>query len=185
MISLIFLGNTVLTVCLYVIILRLWMQRVRVNFDFPFTQFIVRITQPVIAPLRRLIPSIGRIDTATWVIFYVVAIIKVIFLFRFKVINAPLWNSAYLWYAVAVMAHAIGHLLFWLLFFRALLSWISRGQSSADQLLAQLTEPLVAPIRRVVPPIGMIDISFMIVIFILIFLNLFANDIFGNFWLML
>jgi YggT family protein len=185
MMSLIFLGRAIFTICLYVLILRLWMQRVRVNFYNPFTQFIVRITQPVIGPMRRLIPSIGSVDTATWVLFYVVALLKIMFIFRFEGIDAPLWSPYYLLFALAAMAHAIGHLLFWLLLFRAILSWISRGQSVADELLTQLTEPLIAPIRRIVPPLGMIDISFMIFVFVLMFLNLFAIGLLGNLWLVL
>ncbi|KDN10105.1 MAG: YggT family protein [Gilliamella sp.] len=185
MTSLYFLGNTILTVCLYVLILRLWMQRVRVNFYNPFTQFIVRITQPVIGPLRKVIPSIKQIDTATWVLLYFVAVIKIIFISYYGMINESIWTSKYLLYAIAVIAHAFGHLLFWLLLFRAILSWVSRGQSNADELLAQLTEPLIAPIRRIVPPLGMIDISFMIFVFILMFLNMLAVDVFGYLWIVL
>lgn len=185
MASLFFLGKTILTVCLYIIILRLWMQRTRVNFYNPFTQFIVRITQPVIGRLRRVIPSIGRFDTATWIILYLIAVIKIMFVFGYGTINGPFWSIDYLFFAIAAIVHAFGHLLFWLLLFRAILSWISRGQSVADELLDQLTEPLIAPIRRVVPPIGIIDISFMIVVFILIFLNMFAYDILGILWILL
>ncbi|OCG22903.1 MULTISPECIES: YggT family protein [unclassified Gilliamella] len=185
MTSLYFLGNTVLTVCLYVLILRLWMQQVRVNFYNPFTQFIVRITQPIIGPLRKIIPSIGRIDTATWLLLYLFSLIKIIFIFYYKTTNTPIWSADYLFLAIAAMVHALGHLLFWLLLFRAILSWVSRGPSNADELLAQLTEPLIAPIRRIVPPIGMIDISFMIFVFILMFLNMFAIDLFGYLWLLL
>ncbi|WP_085246681.1 YggT family protein [Gilliamella mensalis] len=185
MTSLYFLGNTVLTICLYVLILRLWMQKVRVNFYNPFTQFIVRITQPLIVPLRKVIPSIGRIDTATWLLLYLFALIKIIFILYYKTANTPVGFAEYFLLAIAAMAHAFGHLLFWLLLFRAILSWVSRGQSNADELLSQLTEPLIAPIRRIVPPIGMIDISFMIFVFILMFLNMFAIDIFGYLWLLL
>ncbi|OCG23457.1 hypothetical protein A9G11_05720 [Gilliamella sp. wkB108] len=185
MASIFFLGKTVLTVCLYIIILRLWMQRMRVNFNNPFTQFIVKITQPIVGRLRQFIPSIGRFDTATWIILYVFALIKIMFVFSYGTINAPLFNIDYLWFAVVAIIHAIGHLLFWLLLFRAIFSWINRGQTFTDELLAQLTEPLIAPIRRLVPPIGYIDISFIIVAFILIFLNLLGNDIFGVLWILL
>ena len=185
MISLIFLGRAIFTISLYVLILRLWMQHARVNFHNPFTQFIIRITQPIIGPMRRVIPSIRRIDTATWMLFYGVALLKIIFISCFQLINAPLFTPYYLLFALAAMVHAIGHLIFWLLLFRAILSWVSRGQSVTDELLAQLTEPLIAPIRRIVPPIGMIDISFMIFVFILMFLNLLAIDFLGNLWLML
>lgn len=185
MISLIFLGRAIFTISLYVLILRLWMQLARVNFHNPFTQFIVRITQPIIGPMRRVIPSIRRIDTATWLLFYGVALLKIIFIFRFQLLDAPLFTLYYLLFALAAMVHAVGHLIFWLLLFRAILSWVSRGQSVTDELLAQLTEPLIAPIRRIIPPIGVIDISFMIFVFILMFLNLLAIDLLGNLWLML
>ncbi|OCG01072.1 YggT family protein [Gilliamella sp. wkB112] len=185
MIALFFLGKTILTFSLYILILRLWMQRIRVNFYNPYTQFIVRITQPIIGPLRRIIPSIGKFDTATWIILYIVALIKLIFVLYIGTINAPIWSISYLFFAFAVIAHEVGYLLFWLLLFRAILSWVSRGQSIADELLSQLTEPLVAPIRRIVPPIGIIDISFMIVVFVLIFLNMLGIDAFGNLWLIL
>lgn len=185
MISLIFFGRAIFTISLYVLILRLWMQLARVNFHNPFTQFIVRITQPIIGPMRRVIPSIRRIDTATWLLFYGVALLKIIFIFRFQLLDAPLFTLYYLLFALAAMVHAVGHLIFWLLLFRAILSWVSRGQSVTDELLAQLTEPLIAPIRRIIPPIGVIDISFMIFVFILMFLNLLAIDLLGNLWLML
>ncbi|OCG12792.1 hypothetical protein A9G24_08305 [Gilliamella sp. App6-5] len=185
MTSLYFLGKTILTLCLYVLILRLWMQTARVNFYNPFTQFIVKITQPVIGPLRKVIPSIKRMDTATWVLLYFVAVMKIVFIYYYSMINQPIWSNEYLLYAIAAIAHAFGYLLFWLLLFRAISSWVSRGQSGADELLAQLTEPLISPIRRIVPPIGMIDISFMIFVFILMFLNMFAIDIVGYLWLIL
>lgn len=191
MTSLFFLGNTILTICLYILILRLWMQRVRVNFYNPLTQIVIRITQPIIGPLRRLIPSIGRVDTATWILLYIVALIKIIFVLYYGMYlyygtsGILFWDISYLFFAFVAIAHAIGHLIFWLLLFRAILSWVSRGQSVAEELLAQLTEPFIAPIRRIVPPIGIIDISFMVVVFVLIFLNMFGNDLFGGLWVIL
>ncbi|NUF49896.1 YggT family protein [Gilliamella sp. ESL0250] len=185
MTSLYFLGKTILTLCLYILILRLWMQTARVNFYNPFTQFIVKITQPIISPLRKVIPSIKRMDTATWVLLYFVAVMKIVFIYYYGMMNKPIWSYEYLLYAIAAIVHAFGYLLFWLLLFRAISSWVSRGQSGADELLAQLTEPLISPIRRIVPPIGMIDISFMIFVFILMFLNMFAIDIVGYLWLIL
>ncbi|MDF7667535.1 YggT family protein [Orbaceae bacterium ESL0727] len=187
MTSLFFLGKTLLTVCLYIVILRLWMQRVRVNYYNPFTQLIVRITQPIIGPLRRVIPSIGRFDTATWLVLYLIALLKIIFIFSLGT-TAPIWNVDYLLIALLAIVQAVGTLLFWLLLFRAILSWImalSQRPSYADDLLAQLTEPLIAPIRRIIPPIGMIDLSFMVVVFILFFLNMLASEVFGLLWIIL
>ncbi|MCX8579022.1 YggT family protein [Gilliamella sp. B2717] len=179
-----FLGKTVITFCLYVLILRLWMQQVRINFHNPITQFIVKVTQPIIGPLRRFIPSVGKFDYATWLLLYLVALIKILFIFSFIPINLP-FNVDYLWFALVAILHAMGYLLFWLLLFRAVLSWISRGQSVPDEILYQLTEPLMAPIRRFIPPIGMIDVTFAIVAVVLMFMNYFATKIFGALWIIL
>lgn len=180
-----FLGKTFLTFCLYVLILRLWMQKVRVNFYNPITQFIVKITQPIIGHVRRFIPSIGKVDTATWVLLYLFALLKVRFIDYFASLQSLLGSITFLFYALVAILHAAGHLVFWLLFFRAILSWISRGNSVADEILYQLTEPLMVPIRRFIPPIGMIDVSFAIFAIALMFLNLFANNIFGLSWMIL
>lgn len=180
-----FLGKTFLTFCLYVLILRLWMQKVRVNFYNPITQFIVKITQPIIGHVRRFIPSIGKVDTATWVLLYLFALLKVMFIVYFASLQSLFDSITFLFYALVAILHATGHLVFWLLFFRAILSWISRGNSVADEILYQLTEPLMAPIRRFIPPIGMIDVSFAIFAIALMFLNLFANNIFGLSWMIL
>lgn len=183
MATLFFLVNTLLTIALYIIILRIWMQFVRVNPYNPFTQFIIKVTQPIIGSLRKIIPSIGRIDTASFILLYIIALCKTLFIMLSIYANAPKWDFYYLILALATIAHAIGHLIFWMLLIRAILSWISRGQSLAEDLLYQLTEPLVAPVRRIIPPLGMIDLSFMVIVFILIFLNVLGTELFNYFWL--
>jgi len=65
MLTLTFLVTTLIDLYIMVLLLRIWMQWVHCDFYNPFSQFIVKITQPVIAPLRRIIPSLGPIDTAS------------------------------------------------------------------------------------------------------------------------
>ncbi len=60
-----FLVNTLFDLYLMVVLLRVWLQVARADFYNPFSQFIVKATQPVVAPLRRFIPSLGGWDTAT------------------------------------------------------------------------------------------------------------------------
>lgn len=66
--SLSFLINTLFDLYIMVVILRIWLQAARADFYNPFSQFIVKATQPVVGPLRRVIPSIGSIDLATIVL---------------------------------------------------------------------------------------------------------------------
>lgn len=74
--SLSFLINTLFDLYIMVVILRIWLQAARADFYNPFSQFIVKATQPVVGPLRRVIPSIGSIDLATIVFAYVLCVLK-------------------------------------------------------------------------------------------------------------
>lgn len=163
MFSMSFIFNSILTICIYFLMLRLWMQYLRVSYHNPCTQFIIKVTQPVIGPLSNIIPSKGRFDTTTAILLYICALGKLIgfFLFNLQIFILPF----------IIILSAFVDLIFWMLLIRAILSWLSQGNSALEEILYQLTEPLVAPIRRFIPPIGNIDISFMVFIFILFLLN--------------
>ncbi|OKP02933.1 YggT family protein [Xenorhabdus eapokensis] len=172
---------TVLDLYIAVLLLRVWMQWVRCDFYNPFSQFIVKITQPVVRPLRRVIPAVGPIDTASVLLSYLLIIIKILL---------PIWlatgqflvpSGAIFLFSVIELLTAAGKLVFWLVIARALLSWISQGRNPVDYVLIQLTEPLMAPIRRIIPSMGGLDFSAMIVILILYALNALRYDVMG--WL--
>lgn len=78
-----------------------------------------------------------------------------------------------------------GYLIFWVMIIRALMSWISQGRSPIDYVMYQLTEPLMAPIRRIIPAMGGIDFSAMVVILILYLLNYLGMDLFPQLWFLL
>lgn len=166
------------------LLLRVWMQWVHCDFYNPFSQFIVKITQPIIAPLRRFIPAIGALDTASLLLAYL--------LFTLKFPLMPLLQSGNLFfspydflYGFLLLLKHTGTLIFWLMIIRAILSWISQGQNPLDHVLYQLTEPLMAPIRRILPALGGIDFSAMVVIFILYLLDNILFNFIGPIWLAL
>ncbi|MEQ1964273.1 YggT family protein [Xenorhabdus khoisanae] len=176
-----FVFFTVLDLYIAVLLLRVWMQWVRCDFYNPFSQFIVKITQPVIRPLRRIIPAVGPIDTASVLFAYLLVLVK---------IELPVWLSTgqflipvslLLPVGIIELLTAAGKLVFWLVIARALLSWISQGRNPVDYVLIQLTEPLMTPIRRIIPSMGGLDFSAMIVILILYALNALRYDVMG--WL--
>lgn len=74
--SLHFLVSTLFDLYIMVVILRLWLQMARADFYNPFSQFIVKATQPIVAPLRRVIPSIGSVDMATLLFAYIFAFLS-------------------------------------------------------------------------------------------------------------
>ena len=170
-----FLVNTLFDLYLMVVLLRVWLQVARADFYNPFSQFIVKATQPIVAPLRRFIPSIGGWDTATLVFAFVVAGLKITVLSL--IIGASLNPVILLISASVILITAIFKLLFWVLILRAILSWISRGHNPIEAVMIQLTEPLLAPVRRFIPPIGGLDLSMIVVLVGLNFLELLVNDL--------
>ncbi|WP_163932672.1 YggT family protein [Paraferrimonas sp. SM1919] len=166
---------------LMVVLLRLWLQFVRADFYNPFSQFVVKATQPIVAPLRRVIPSIGRFDTSTLVLAFVVAATKWSLLMMMSS-QIDLLNLALI--STLSVAKELGMLLFWMLIIRAILSWVSQGFSPFEAVLAQMTEPFLAPIRRIIPPMGGLDLSLLILMIGLNFINKLIGDLIGPIWYM-
>ncbi|WP_114192773.1 YggT family protein [Edaphovirga cremea] len=176
-----FLIFTVIDLYVSVLLLRVWMQWVRADFYNPFSQFIVKITQPVISPLRRIIPSVGPLDSASVLLAWVLVLLKLIFI-NWLLNPVLFFQWVYIPLSFIELLTAAGKLVFWLVLVRALMSWISQGRSPVEYVLIQLTEPLMAPIRRLLPAMGGIDFSAMILILILYALNYLRADVIA--WLL-
>jgi YggT family protein len=171
----VFLVDTLFSLYLMVVILRLWLQMVQADFYNPLSQFVVKATHPIVGPLRRVIPSIGRFDTATFVLAVAVCALKLVILGLMFGGNLNPIGIAIL--SVTGVIKETLSLMFWVLLLRAILSWVSQGRSPVDYVLHQLTEPFLAPIRRVIPPLGGLDLSVLIAIIALQFLQLLIQDI--------
>ncbi|CNK46956.1 YggT family protein [Yersinia mollaretii] len=184
MLTLTFLAKTVIDLYVMVLLLRIWMQWVHSDFYNPFSQFVVKITQPIVGPLRRIIPSLGPIDSASLLVAFLLMTIK--FPLLLLIGSGSISLSPYnLLFGVIALVKAAGYLIFWIMIIRALMSWVSQGRSPMDYLLHQLTEPLMAPIRRILPAMGGIDFSAMVVILILYLINFLGMDLLGELWVML
>ena len=172
----VFLIDTLFSLYLMVVILRLWLQMVQADFYNPLSQFVVKATHPIVGPLRRVIPSIGRFDTATFVLAVVVCALKIVTLGLMFGGNLNPLGVAIL-SVIGVIKETLS-LMFWVLLLRAILSWVSQGRSPVDYVLHQLTEPFWAPIRRIIPPLGGLDLSVLIAIIALQFLQLLLQETF-------
>lgn len=175
MLTLTFLVTTVINLYVKVLLLRIWMQWARCDFYNPFSQFVVKITQPVVKPLRRVIPSIGPVDTASLLLAYVLSVLLYTVVFALQS-SVFIFDPVFLYIALVSLVKAAGVLVFWVIIIRSLMSWISQGRNPVDMVLIQLTEPLMAPIRRIIPAMGGIDFSAMAVILILYMLNYLGMD---------
>ncbi|EKT59383.1 YggT family protein [Providencia sneebia] len=174
--TLLFVVTTIIQLYVFILLLRVWMQCVRADFYNPFSQFVVKITQPIVGPLRRAIPAIGPVDTATMIVAFVLTIANIVFCL-WATNTLPILGISIVPIGIILLLTYIGKLIFWMILVRAILSWVSQGRNPIDFLLYQLTEPLMAPIRRIIPAMGGLDFSAMIVMFILIALNYLRLDV--------
>lgn len=154
--------NALFGLAMIVILLRIVLQACGANFYNPICQLLHRLTQPAIGPLKRFIPPIGRIETAAVVLVWIIAMLKFYALGALGGTIAPLPAIA-----VAAVADVISLLLwiwFWALLAGVILSWIPvDNRNPAVPLIYQITEPLLTPLRKLLPDIG-IDLSPMIAI---------------------
>jgi YggT family protein len=159
MAALIYIIDTLLTLCLVAVLLRLLLQWSRADFRNPLARSIVHLTNPVIVPLRRLLPAIGRLDTASCVALIVAALLQVSAGWLLSGLGPP---PGLLWLRLALVA--IVRITLWTYFFAivlyAMLSLVAPGTySPAQGLLVSLCEPVLRPFRRLIPPLGSLDLS--------------------------
>ena len=170
-----FLVSTLFDLYLMVAILRVWLQLVRADFYNPVSQFVVKATNPLLIPIRRIVPGIGGIDWAGIFLVLLVAFAKVSTL---QLMFSQGFPAAEL--AIVALISAVKELfslLFWVTIIRAILSWISQGYNPIEALLHQLTEPLLAPIRRFIPPMGGLDLSLLVFLIGLQFVQYLFQDL--------
>lgn len=145
-----------------VVVLRFLLQVVRADFHNPVSQFIVRVTAPVLRPLRRVIPAAGRYDSASLVLAWLLKSVEL------AIVGGLIGASGIvpvvaLWALPALVSLVINVFLFAVLIV-VILSWISpQGYNPALLILHRLTSPLLEPARRLLPPIGGLDLSPMLV----------------------
>ena len=167
-----FLISTAISVYSFILILRVWFQVAKVDFYNPLSQALVKATQPVVSPLSKFAPTIKGINTAALLACFILGVVKF-----------PLLNFfEYAVIGVLSVLHSIGEAVFYVLLVGAILSWFNRGTGQAQYILYQLSEPVLRPIRKMLPNTGMIDFSPMVVVFVLYLLNRVLYDIFNGLW---
>jgi len=164
--SLIFLARTLGDMYLLVFLLRFLMQWVRADFYNPLAQFVVKATNPLVVPARRVIPSVRGTDFPTLVILVVLEALLTWALLALVGVAVPVPTFAYL-----VLLRLINTVL-WLyvvsIFIYVIMSWFSHpGYSPIGKILADLNEPLLRPVRRFLPPIAGLDLAPLIVVVII------------------
>ena len=166
----IFLIDTVFYFYTLLLMLRLLLQWVRADFYNPLSQFVVKVTNPVVIPLRRIIPGLGGIDVASLLLVIGLTCIKVLLITWIMGIPVNV-ISLVLTSLMETIILLLDIFLFSILIL-AIMSWINPDPyHPAAALLNSLTRPVIRPLRQRIPPIGGIDITPMIAIIIIIFLK--------------
>ncbi|SFN07555.1 YggT family protein [Izhakiella capsodis] len=173
--------DTIIGLYVMVLLLRVWMQWARCDFYNPLSQSVVKLTQPLVKPLRRILPPLGPIDTASLLLALIICILKFPLLLMLQE-HVLFFDKVFLLAGGLSLLKTAGTLIFWIVIVRSLMSWISQGRSPVEYVLMQLTEPLMEPIRRILPAMGGIDFSGMIVILILYMLNYLGMNLFPLIW---
>ncbi len=150
--------ETLIGLYLLAIVLRFLFQLLRVDFRNPISQTIVKITNPALTPLRRLIPGLFGIDLAAVVLMLLVGLIKLYALLALSGYT-PAPAGAVI-YTVAEIINTIYWIFLIAIIIRALLSWFSVSHyHPAIRILDGISEPVLAPFRRLMPNLGGLDIS--------------------------
>ena len=154
----IFVIQTLGSLYLLVVLLRFILQLVRANFYNPLCQFAVKATQPLLKPLRRVIPSMVGLDMSSLVLALIVQMVLfavILLLSGYKV------DVLFLvpWALIGIFALFL-KILFWAMIISVILSWVAPGSHNPGaELVQQITEPVLAPFRRIIPNLGGLDIS--------------------------
>ncbi len=157
--AIIFIVDTLLSLALFVVLARLLLQWARADFRNPLCQAIVRLSNPLILPLRRILPPVGKVDTASVVAVILVAFIDVAVIFALRGVGFP---SPFLWAQLVALeiARTLLRTYFFAIVLYALLSLIAPGGYSPMQsVLATLCEPVLRPFRRLIPAVAGLDLS--------------------------
>jgi len=162
----IFLVETLFGLYILAVMLRLMLQIVRADFYNPFSQFLVKITTPVLRPLRKLIPGWGGIDIASVVLLLIIQCLAIIIMTLLHGGGLESFSIAGLLMAtVTKLVSLLMYIYFFCLIILAVLSWISAGTyNPVTALMSSITEPLLRPIRNILPRAGIFDFSVFVAI---------------------
>ncbi|MCO7630136.1 YggT family protein [Pseudomonas fluorescens] len=154
----IFIIKTLGSLYLLIVLMRFILQLVRANFYNPLCQFVVKATQPLLKPLRRVIPSMFGLDMSSLVLALIVQMLLMAVIITLKGFSVD-WLLLVPWSLIALFSLFL-NILFYAMIISVILSWVAPGSHNPGaELVGQITEPVLAPFRRIIPNLGGLDIS--------------------------
>lgn len=156
--ALVFVVSSLAQLYLFVLLLRLLLPWLGADFRNPLAQGVLKITSPLVVPLRRVIPPIRRIDTATLLVTFAILYATIYLILSIKGFEASFPEIAIS--ALVYVPLLTLRLYTFLIIVRVVLSWVSTGgYNPAVAIIYTLTDPVLRPIRRIIPVMGGFDLS--------------------------
>ncbi len=160
------IGETIVSLYLYAMILRFLLEWLRADFRNPLVQAMVAITTPPLQIMRRFVPGLYGLDLAAVVLIWVIALFK---------LALRLWANDYSfhWSGALVLSFVNSlNTIVWIfliaILIRVVLSWVAPASSHpAARVIYALSEPVMAPFRRILPSFGGLDLSPILILFAL------------------
>ena len=162
-----YLIQTLLGLLLLGTVMRLLLQISKADFYNPISQLLVKLTNPMVLPLRKLLPAFRIFDLSSLVLSILLQMLLIVILLKVNGSYIPNMSLLAIWSFIGVIA-IVMKIYFFALLAMIILSWIApNSYHPAIQLVSQIVEPVMAPVRKILPPIGGLDFS-PILVFILI-----------------
>jgi YggT family protein len=156
--AIVFIVDTLAQLYLFLLLLRLWLPWLGADFRNPIAQAILKLTSPVVVPIRRIVPPLGKLDTATVLVAFIIQYVTIVILLM--IIGR---SAGFVPIALTALVNLVLlslRLFTFAIIVRVVLSWIApAGYNPALAIIHTLTERILQPFRRVIPPLGGLDLS--------------------------
>lgn len=168
----VWLINALFGMYILAVMLRFLFQWVRADFSNPISQFIYKVTNPPLMPLRRFIPGFRGLDTPALVLVIVLQCIALLIVGFFPGVPLPTFPGVILWSIAELLSLWINIYIVGIAII-AIISWINpAGYNPIVGLISQVINPVMRPFRRLIPPMSGLDLSPMFAFFVLMFIKL-------------
>jgi YggT family protein len=171
--ALTFLIGYLFDLYIFLVLTRFILQAVRADFYNPISQFVVKATNPPLVPLRRVIPGWKGLDFAALVLVIALLVVKLLVMLWLGGYGTMPTAAQWLLITVRELAGLLLSYVFWAVLIRVILSWVAPDPNNPfTRVVIQITEPVMAPARKALPPMGGLDLSPIIVLLGIQFLRI-------------
>lgn len=171
--AVLFLVSLAFDLYIFLVLTRFLLQLVRADFYNPASQFVVKTTNPLLKPLRKLVPGFGGVDVASLILVILLILAKVFVIQLLGGASLAIDPVVLLIFVVREVARLMLEYIFWTVLARVVLSWVAPDPyNPIVRVVVQITEPVMAPARRLLPPLGGFDLSPILVLLAIQFLQI-------------